>query len=248
MAKAMGQPWTDDELEAAVYGYMFLLKLQRTHIEYPLSEFYSTILSGPLRTRNEAAVRYRLRNISHVLSGREFPTLDAFSPAAQVGSGVEKRLSAILDQYLAKAPEFSSYQLTTIPPTEEVARSQLISMVQQVQRDIEALSPQNTRGHNNPPSLIGQSESDLIPIMQDLSDRLKTIEQSLAVTSQEEQLNKESYDLASATLRLFSWIGQRFTKFVDATLVVAAPIVFIKLTGTISVLLDIVSKLQNVSG
>jgi len=91
--------WTNSELADAVEAYVFLLRLERAGLgDYGVS-VTEALLAGPLRTRNEASVRYRMRNISAVVKDLDGPILKTYSPAEQVGSGVRARIWELLGDH-----------------------------------------------------------------------------------------------------------------------------------------------------
>jgi hypothetical protein len=59
--------WTDNELTSAVDAYVFVLQAQRAGLSYPVDIGAGVLLSGSLITRNDASLRYRMRNISAVV-------------------------------------------------------------------------------------------------------------------------------------------------------------------------------------
>ena len=56
--------WSDDELRASVDAYLYMLRLEVSSIPYSPAEYSKFLQSGPLRDRNDASIRYRMRNIS----------------------------------------------------------------------------------------------------------------------------------------------------------------------------------------
>lgn len=88
--------WTDAELVSAVDAYVFMLQAERVGVSYPKDIDTKLLLSGPLNIRNDASLRYRMRNISAVVDEMGGPILAAYSPAEQVGTNVRTRLRAIL--------------------------------------------------------------------------------------------------------------------------------------------------------
>jgi hypothetical protein len=64
--------WTDAELESAVDAYVFMLQAQRAGLPNPKDVSTQLLLSGPLSIRNDASLRYRMRNISAVVSENHF--------------------------------------------------------------------------------------------------------------------------------------------------------------------------------
>src|SRR4051812_39418472 len=87
--------WTDDELRHSVEVYVLLLRLQLLGGDR-LEPVAHALLSRLLAQRNDAAVRYRLRNISAVVQELGGPILRDFSPAESVGRLVRPRIRAML--------------------------------------------------------------------------------------------------------------------------------------------------------
>lgn len=87
---AAREPWSDEELSAALDAYLYMLQLQLSSIPFSAERHSETLLSGPLHQRSRASVRYRMRNISAVAQDRGVPTVAAFSSAMQLGRGVRE--------------------------------------------------------------------------------------------------------------------------------------------------------------
>jgi hypothetical protein len=90
--------WSIDELRAAVDAYLYMLRLEASSIPFSSTAYSRFLLTGPLRDRNEASIRYRMRNISQVMEERGAPVLRSFSPAPQVGKNVKKTINQLLDE------------------------------------------------------------------------------------------------------------------------------------------------------
>ena len=86
MVKGSNVLWTDAELVSAVDAYVFMLQAQRAGLPNPKDVSTQLLLSGPLSIRNDASLRYRMRNISAVVSEMGVPFLAVYSPAEQVGT------------------------------------------------------------------------------------------------------------------------------------------------------------------
>lgn len=244
MADGAGKPWSDEELEAAVFGYMLLLGLERVGVSYPVSHFYELILAGPLTTRNEAAVRYRLRNITHVMEEQGLPTLDGFSAASQVGKHVKDRLKKIIQTY-----EGGEFFVTEVARAKERDASKgdyqaLLDSVAELKLSLKGFTRPHMVGHNNPPEAIIE-DSEIHDALAELNDRLDSLQGIAAQTPQSNsQLENDKKEIISITARLFDWGTNRVTKFVDAALVTAAPILIVKLTNMAPLILDVLAKMQ----
>ncbi len=97
MAKSSNILWTDTELVSAVEAYLFMLQAQRAGLTYPKDIGAKLLLSAHLTARNDGSVRYRMRNISAVITEMGGPILAEYSPAEQVGANVRLRIRAILN-------------------------------------------------------------------------------------------------------------------------------------------------------
>ena len=147
-------PWTDDELRASVEVYVTLLRLQLQGSKQRMETPAQAILGGVLGARNNAAIRYRMRNISAVVQEFGIPTLADFSPAESVGTIVRPRIRSLL-------LETSSFTRLLSPASTDAddARGAAIGALRILRREIEDLEAELAwRGHNGPPD-----RDDLIP-------------------------------------------------------------------------------------
>ena len=94
------ESWSDDELCASVDAYLYMLRLEVPSIPYSPTKYTKFLQTGPLRDRNDASIRYGMRNISQVMEERGAPILRSFSPAAQVGRNVKKKINELLNARL----------------------------------------------------------------------------------------------------------------------------------------------------
>ncbi|MGF7009285.1 hypothetical protein, partial [Aminobacter sp. BE322] len=76
--------------------YVLLLRLQLHGADDRSEPLAQTLLSGALAQRNDAAIRYRMRNISAVVQELGAPILNDFSPAESVGRLVRPKIKAML--------------------------------------------------------------------------------------------------------------------------------------------------------
>src|SRR3954471_545406 len=90
------EPWTDEELEAAVDTYLQMLEEQRSGRPYVKSDFIRELISRALRGRSHKSAEYRMMNISSVLAGLGHETVKGYRPAPHVGLNVAARIKAIL--------------------------------------------------------------------------------------------------------------------------------------------------------
>jgi len=91
-------PWADDEIRRSVEVYVMLLRLQLHGADDRSEPLAQALLSGTLAQRNEAAIRYRMRNISAVTQELGAPILHDFSPAERVGRLVRQKIRTMLQE------------------------------------------------------------------------------------------------------------------------------------------------------
>lgn len=228
-------PWTDDELRQSVEVYVLLLRLQLRGSDGRSEPVAQALLSGPLALRNNAAIRYRMRNISAVVQDLDGPVLKGFSPAEGVGKQVRPRIRAML----LNDPDFARL-LAPIPDASHDHRGDAIKALAVLRRQIEELEADLAwRGHNGPPD------------MDDAGLRRADLQETFAsITSIEVELEKKDPDKAvveagtsrilGLALKLMKWIGERTTKFVDAALVAGAPVAVAQVTGLLPTIVNAV--------
>lgn len=102
--------WTDEELEIAVRAYLYILHLEQKGIPYSLSKLIKSLTKKALPNRNEASIRYRMRNITYVLQQLNWPIIDAYYPAENVGAGVRGRIETIISSLPHVTPCCSRYR------------------------------------------------------------------------------------------------------------------------------------------
>jgi hypothetical protein len=223
-------PWTDDELRRSVETYILLLRFQTQGADTRSEPLAQALLSQSLTQRNNAAIRYRMRNISAVVQELGGPVLADFSPAESVGAVVRPKIRAML----LENDEFSRILNPGVGPelnTASDARAALRilrSHVEELERELA------WRGHNGPPDQVGANEK--------LNQLRETIDDIDVIDAELEQPNPDTQIVKSRTNKLLmfvgklgEWLGARTTKFVDATLsaagTVLGPIVIAKVTG-----------------
>lgn len=228
-------PWTDDELRRSVEVYVLLLRMQLRGSEGRTEPIAQALLSGPLALRNDAAIRYRMRNISAVAQELNGPVLKGFSPAESVGKLVRPRIRAML---LAD-PDFARLLSPSGSPGED-DRGDALKALGLLRQQIEDLEAELAwRGHNGPPD---QEDLGL--------DRADLRAASADIASVEAELEKPAPDAAAVeagvgrimglALKLAKWLAERTTKFVDAALVAAAPVVVAKVSGLLPTIVNAV--------
>jgi hypothetical protein len=189
------------------------------------------LLRGPLALRNSAAIRYRMRNISAVVREVGVQTLNDFSPAESVGSGVRPKIRAMLQEH----PDFVRLR-TAIRPTlslQQRRRDATTALDALRERIAEIEHELSMLGHNNPPEVIGAEGLDREQFRQALDDVDALGDE---VTSQSPDLvrvRKSKSRLIRFAVSLAKWLGARTTKVVDAALLTAAPIITAKVLGVL---------------
>ena len=202
------------------------------------------LLSGPLALRNDASIRYRMRNISAVAKELGIPTLKDFSPAESVGSNVRPRIRVMLLEH-ADMEHFLKASSRT-PSLERrdalVALEELRERIRNIEGEFAWI------GHNNPPS-----EADLVGL-----EREQFRQAIIYIDAIRSELEKPNSDQAIVELNntqlvefasgLAKWIGKRTTKFVDAALIATAPVVVAEVTGLLPILTNAVEAVARTLG
>lgn len=217
-----------------------LLRLQLEGGNFRAEPVAQSILGNELQTRNPAAIRYRLRNISAVASELGAPTLQGFSPAERVGKNVRTRIKRLLkrDAGFQRIVGKSSTELS-------IAKADVLDALSRLETNLEDLSQGLAlRGHNQPPELIDNNFPDpdaLTEILTEITDLQILISQdqapTVALKSKRERLLKLAENAAK-------WLGERLTKFTDAAVATAAPILVAKVTGVLPAVVDTIEALS----
>jgi hypothetical protein len=233
-------PWTDEELRRSVEVYVILLRLQLQGADDRSEPLALALLSDALVLRNDAAIRYRMRNISSVAKELGAPTLNDFSPAERVGRLVRPKIREMLlgDAAFARLLE---------PNCGEVddATTNARAALRILRGHIEGLASELAwRMHNGPPNHDDRNSE--IELLRDALDDIVAIEKELErPTPDKEIVRTRSAKLLSLVATFGKWLGTRTTKFVDAALLAAAPLAAAKVTGLLPALvgaLEAVSK------
>ena len=236
--------WTEEELRHAVDVYVLLLRMQVHGMGQKAEPVAQALLSGPLALRNDAAIRYRMRNISAVAKELGGPTVNGFSPAESVGSNVRPRIRAMLIEHV----DFNRI-LNVSPGAPNLERRDSLIALAVLREGIENLQEEFAWiGHNNPPHEANLFELEREWFQQALSD-IDSIRSELEkpdpVPLTVELSNSRLVDFG---LQLARWIGGRTTKFVDAALVIAASVVVAKVSGLLPALIDAVEAVARTLG
>lgn len=232
-------PWTDEELRRSVEVYVLLLRLQihgSTDRSEPLAQ---TLLSGALAQRNDAAIRFRMRNISAVVQELGAPILNGFSPAESVGRLVRPKIKAML---LEDTDFDRILNAGAVGQTDAISNA--LTALRVLRDHIEDLERELAwRGHNGPPDQEDHSaERDQL---RNALDDIGVIERELEKSSPDKELVKSrTAKLLGLAVTFGKWVGERTTKFVDAALVAAAPVAVAKITGLLPALVNAVEAVS----
>lgn len=236
-------PWTDDELRQSVDVYVLLLRLQLRGSEERSEPVAQALLLDPLVLRNDAAIRYRMRNISAVVKDLGGPVLTDFSPAESVGKLVRPRIRAML----LDDPDFSRL----LGPTPGVGGDDLgnakkaLSILRRQIEDLEAELA--WRGRNGPPE--ANEVRTFKATLHEARDDIRQVEAELEKTQPDKLIVEAgSSRLLAFAQKLMRWIGDRATKFIDAALVAGAPIVVAKATGLLPSIVNAMEAVGRVGG
>ncbi|MCY3725684.1 MAG: hypothetical protein OXF95_03485 [Rhodobacteraceae bacterium] len=145
-------PWSNDELKIAIEVYLYLLRLQQSGVSFPAKEMDIFVAKTLLPNRNDASVRYRLRNISYVFEKKNLPILHSYTPAPNIGLGIRNRIETILEQCLVDSKElFENQDLITSASLESILEKldKLDRLFSKIDKDSRV-----GIGHNNPPESI----------------------------------------------------------------------------------------------
>jgi hypothetical protein len=223
-------PWSDSELRTSVDAYLYMLQLEVAAVPFSVTEQEKLLSSGPLSDRNDASVRYRLRNISYVMRERGEMTLTAYSSAPQVGKNVKARIHRLLDE--RENTLRSIRQAGSNGDAEAVELDEVLAGLNQLREMISSLVPETRAvagiGHNNPPgeNPIGASDfSEAIQAIYRIENAVSSGGPDLGV------VESGSNVLARLGMKLALWAGQRVTDFVKTGAVAAGTGAGLSLSG-----------------
>lgn len=209
--------WSDGELKAALDAYLYMLQLELSSIPFSATEYSEALLCGLLHKRNEASIRYRMRNISHVVSERGLPTLSAFSSAPQVGRNVIRRINELLD---ARADTIHAIRQLGSRNASDVGLPDVLRSLLELKNRISALEvgfPVGI-GHNNPPDSIDFSGEEVT----DVATAIDSIGKEIADGQPDPKVVRTlSQQVSAFGLKVWVWSGQRLTDFAKAGAVAA---------------------------
>jgi len=246
VAKSTAGLWTDLEIKYAVEAYVFLLRAQGAGLS--LSEGASTriLLANHLASRNEASIRYRMRNISAVARELGGPVLKAYSPAEQVGGNVRARIRDMLVtnvefQNLASHQQ-AGVSASTVPRSDQAEVIERLKALRTYLTDVErqVLGV----GHNQPPEPLSSAElsrEDFDRARADIDALEKQVSAGPHDARDEKATKRHSESLLAFGLKIAVWVGARATKFTDVALTVLAPVVVAKVTGLAPIVINAIS-------
>ena len=88
--------WTDDELEAAVRGYLWMLEQELSGTDYSKAQVNRELRERALVARTHGSLEYRMQNISAALDELCLPRIQGYLPAKNVGNKVKDRIKTML--------------------------------------------------------------------------------------------------------------------------------------------------------
>lgn len=223
-------PWSESELRTSVDAYLYMLQLEASGVPFSVTEQEKLLASGPLSNRNEASVRYRLRNISQVMQERGEAILKAYSAAPQVGKNVKARIYDLLDERqdtLRAIRQMGGYR-----GAEVVGLDDVLTGLSQLKDMISSLAPESRPvagiGHNNPPEDIKIGTDDF-------SEALRAISRIESAVSGDAPdigtIERSSNILITLGMKSALWAGQRITDFSKAGAIAAGTSAGLSLTG-----------------
>lgn len=230
--------WNDGELRVALDAYLYMLQLELSSVPFSAAEQSEVLLSGPLHKRNSASVRYRMRNISHVLGERGLPTLDAFSAAPQVGRNVTARLNALLD---ARSDTLSAIRHLNDGVTGSTGLSDVLQSLSELKERVRAIEGARKVGigHNNPPDNIDLSVEEI----SEVEAAIDGISREVANGQHDpETVRTLSQRISAFGLKVTVWSGQRLSDFARAGAIAAGSGFGLSLSGLGE---QIISTLRN---
>lgn len=217
MKKNIRSLWSDDELQAALDAYLYMLQMELSSIPFSAAQQSNVLLTGPLSARNSASIRYRMRNISAIIASKHLPTLSSFSPAEQVGRNVRAKLEALL---ATREETLAGIRGLQTHVRQNATNHDILRALEQLKdrlSGLEAARPVGI-GHNNPPGELEFSSEEV----RSASSAVEAI--ALEVSSERperERLIILAEFLSSFGLKASVWTGQRVTDFAKASAITA---------------------------
>ena len=240
--------WSEEELKIAVEAYLYILYMQQLGISCSLSDVENFLIAGPLRGRNDASIRYRMRNISWVLQEQGWPIIKGYSPASGVGENVKKRITKILRSLPKTLPFIRpskyplSQKISEVPDLKKNA-------VKEINRLYDALEGASNNiigiGHNNPPEALEEGSS-VARQLQDMRDEIEKLKAEVKKQSPDKRkLKKKTSALYNWGLKVSLWLGGRATAFTDVALGTLSAAAIAKITGLLPIIADALQALMH---
>jgi 5-methylcytosine-specific restriction enzyme A len=88
--------WTDEELETAVKGYLWMLEQELSGKDYSKAQVNRDLRERALVARSHGSLEYRMQNISAALDELCLPRIQGYLPAKNVGNKVKDRIRKML--------------------------------------------------------------------------------------------------------------------------------------------------------
>lgn len=223
-------PWSESELQISIDAYLYMLQLEASGVPFSAAEQEKLLASGPLSNRNEASVRYRLRNISQVMQERGEATLKAYSAAPQVGKNVKARIHGLLDERQDTLRAIR--QMGSNRGAEVVGLDDVLTGLSQLKEMISSLAPELRPlagiGHNNPPEHIVVGADEFSEAVRAIS----RIESAVSGDAAEVGMVEHNANiLIRIGMKSALWVGQRLTDFAKAGAIAAGTSMGLTLSG-----------------
>lgn len=207
-----------------------MLQLEAADVPFSVTEQEKLLVSGPLSARNEVSVRYRLRNISHVMQERGEATLKAYSVAPQVGRNVKARIHGLLDE--RQSTLRAVRQMVGSRGARAVELEDVLNGLDQLKEMISSLAPEPDAvagiGHNSPPEAIVIGAEEFSEAIQAIS----RIERAVSSDAPDVGIIENSSNiLVRLGMKSVLWVGQRLTDFAKAGAIAAGTSAGLSLSG-----------------
>jgi hypothetical protein len=235
--------WTDAELAEAIETYLYLLRLERAGLFVSGNATSAIQSGGGLGRRNDASIRYRMRNISAVVREFGVKVLNAYPPAEKVGVKVRARIRAMLESHPTFV-EFAAEPASRAMATSSDNRAEALRRLSALRAHLEDIERETLgSGHNNPPETLtpgGLTRGDFDDARADIA----ALEAELSKAQPDTQVTSaRSEGLRKLGMKVAAWLGQRGTKFADAAMVALAPAIVVKLSGLMPLLVEALSAI-----
>jgi hypothetical protein len=98
------EAWTEEEFAAAIGAYLEMLDAHQVGRPFNKAETRRRLHDGPLSSRTEASIEYRMQNISAVLALQGRPYLPGYLPAQNVGVRGTRIISSLIESAFEPEP------------------------------------------------------------------------------------------------------------------------------------------------